>query len=118
MSTEEIKNNIKNTNAWLRLLFIIIFLLFYGIAEMVFWFSVLVQVLFNLIGGKVNQNLRLFTARLAAYIYAVLRYVGFQTEEKPFPFSSWPKVEDLPVEDQAQNQPSEDSSSPEEEKSE
>jgi hypothetical protein len=91
MSTEEVKKNIKNSNSWIRLLFIIIFLVFYGIGETVFWFSVLVQVIFTLFTGKVNANLKEFTGKLVVYLYSVLKYVSFQTEEKPFPFAAWPK---------------------------
>ncbi len=94
MASNDIKTNIKNKNAWLRLLFIIIFVVFYSLAEIVFWFSVLVQVLFTLFSGSINRNLQIFTARLAAYIYSVLKYVSYQTDGKPFPFSAWPEYDE------------------------
>jgi len=87
---EEIKTNLKNTNTWLRLLFMALFGAFYFLAIFVFGALLAFQILVALLTGKPNERIRQFHAQLVKYIYQVLRYVSFGTEERPFPFSEWP----------------------------
>ena len=87
---EEIKTNLKNTNTWLRLLFMVLFSAFYFLAISVFGAMLAFQILVALLTGNPNERVRQFHAQLVKYIYQVLRYVSFGTEEKPFPFSDWP----------------------------
>jgi hypothetical protein len=43
--------------------------------------------------GKLNENLSHFSESLTRYAFQILLYVTFQSEERPFPFSPWPKDE-------------------------
>lgn len=90
---EEIKTNLKNTNTWLRLLFMVLFSAFYFLAIFLFGALLTFQILVALITGSPNERIRPFHGQLARYIYQVLRYVSYGTEEKPFPFADWPEGE-------------------------
>lgn len=87
---EEIKTNLKNSSTWLRLLFMALFAAFYFLAIFVFGALLIFQILVALITGSTNERIRQFHAQLVKYIYQVLRFVSFGTEEKPFPFAEWP----------------------------
>ena len=88
--TEEIKQNLKNKSMWLRVLFMVLFAIFYGIAISIFWAVVVFQVLYGLITGTANGRVVDFSRNLTAYLYDILRYLTMQFEEKPFPFNEWP----------------------------
>ena len=50
---------------------------------------VVLQVVIKLLNGHDNNRLITFGNGLAVYVYNIFRYLTFNTEEKPFPFSSW-----------------------------
>jgi len=78
---------------WLRLLFVILFALCYLVAEAVALVVVVIQFGFVLISGARNPHLLAFGANLSEYIYRILRFAMFNSDEKPFPFADWPVVE-------------------------
>jgi hypothetical protein len=90
MDREEIKSNLKNTKTWLRVVFMVLFALFYGVAISVYWAIVIFQVIYSLITSNINERVLQFSSSLTQYLYSVLNYMTFQTEETPFPFNEWP----------------------------
>ena len=85
-----VKENIKNRDTWVRGLFIIVFgIIFYGLYLLI-WVLVVFQFLTKVFTGALNQNLMDFSASLTRFAEQVLRYMTFQTEERPWPFSPWP----------------------------
>ncbi|WP_154224116.1 DUF4389 domain-containing protein [Marinicella rhabdoformis] len=55
----------------------------------VFGVVVLVQFGFLLITGQLNKNLKAFNGELGDFLADIIKYVSFQTNDKPFPFQSW-----------------------------
>jgi hypothetical protein len=53
---------------------------------------VVIQFGFVLITGDRNQKLLDFGASLSKFIYQILQFVTFNSEDKPFPFSDWPSA--------------------------
>jgi len=84
---------------WTRLLFVLLFALIYMVAEIVALVVVVIQFGFVLIGGARNPNLLAFSANLSEYLYRILRFVMFNSDEKPFPFADWPAAEHADWED-------------------
>jgi len=78
---------------WLRLLFVMLLALCCLVAEAVALMVVVIQSGFVLINGARNPHLLAFGANLSEYIYRILRFVMFNSDEKPFPFADWPVVE-------------------------
>lgn len=94
-----IGQNLKSRTTWLRLLFMCIFAFLIGLAGMVGSFVVVVGFLWVLITGEINRQLQQVGQSLAAYIYEIVRYLTFNSEDKPFPFGAeWPseKAEEQP----------------------
>ncbi len=87
----DIKNNVKNTDTWLRGLFILIFgVIFYFLYGLI-WLLVIFQFVTKVITGGLNSNLEQFSTRMTCYAMQILNYITYQSEERPFPFSPFPE---------------------------
>lgn len=74
----------------MRLLYMLLFVLIYSVAEFLLAVVVLIQIGFVLFTGERNQKLLELGAGLGLFIYETLRFLTFNSEKKPFPFSDWP----------------------------
>ncbi len=79
---------------WLRGLYMLLFGLLYSVAEVVLWTVVLVQFIYRIFNDETQPRLLELGASVAQYIYQVLRFLSFNTEVMPFPFSDWPVLTD------------------------
>jgi hypothetical protein len=89
--TKPIEENIKSRATWTRLLFMVICCILVSIASFVGTFVVIFGFLWLLFTGEVNAQLRQVGQSLAAYIYEIIRYLTFNSDERPFPLGGeWP----------------------------
>ena len=92
---DEIVDNLRKPNSWIRLVFMIAFAVFlYLIIAPVILVIMIAQVLFTLLTGSQNTNLKDFSNALAEYIYQILKFLLYGIEDKPFPFTDFPRVRD------------------------
>jgi hypothetical protein len=75
---------------WIRLLYVFLFVILYSVAEAVLGAIVIVQFGFKLITLETNKKLLDFSIGLNKYIYGILQFMTFNSDEKPYPFSDWP----------------------------
>ena len=87
---DEIKQKILDTNTWLRGLFMLLFFLIAGVARFVIAVVVLFQFLSVLFTGNTNAQLLTLGQSLSTYIYQITLFLTFNSEQRPFPFGSWP----------------------------
>ena len=87
--TQELKENISQRSTWLRLLYIILFAVIFGITEFIIGVVVVIQFGFVLLSGKTNEDLKQFGDALSRYVYDMLRYLTFNSDERVFPFAEW-----------------------------
>jgi hypothetical protein len=80
-----------NAEIWQRGGFILVFALISGISKIIIWSLVLFQFVYLLIARQTNPQLARFSQSLSVFVYQLLQYVMFNSEEKPFPFSAWPE---------------------------
>lgn len=86
-----LEDNLKSRNTWLRLVFMIIYYVLVSLAGLVGCVVVVLGFLWVLVTGEINGQLRQVGQSLASYIYEIVRYLTFNTEQKPFPFGGeWP----------------------------
>ncbi|MDH5785810.1 MAG: DUF4389 domain-containing protein [Chromatiales bacterium] len=78
---------------WIRALYMLLFVLLYSVAEFVMVAVVLVQFGYRAINDASHPRLLSLGASISRYIYQVLRYLSFNTEIMPYPFSEWPEGE-------------------------
>ncbi|MDQ6961517.1 MAG: DUF4389 domain-containing protein [Mariprofundaceae bacterium] len=92
----DFKKNIRNSEQWYKVAWIILFMVAYSVVKVVLFAIVVVQIIYTLIFSEQQQRLRCFAAQLALYIYQLVQFVTYNQEEKPFPFSAWPEVDCQP----------------------
>ncbi len=87
----DMEKNVTSRSTWLRLFFMIVFALLYGISRLVVAAVVVIQFFYVLLTGESNEQLKIFGHSLAIYSYQVINFLTFNTERKPFPFDAfWP----------------------------
>ncbi len=85
------KKNLTNTTTWMRLVYMILFAVAFNVAEIVLGVVVIVQFLFQLFTGQSNERLRTLGQGLGAYIYEIIVFLSYHSDDKPFPFGHWPE---------------------------
>lgn len=88
---DEIKQNIKDRNTWLRGLYMLLFLVFYGVAKVIIFTIIIFQFILSLLTGKVNERLVKLGQSLSTYLYQILTFLTFNSDQHPYPFGAWPK---------------------------
>lgn len=98
---KQLKANITSSELWLRLLYMVFFGVCLQLVRIVMWAIVVLQFFLTLITGGDNEYLRNFGLTLSQYVFQVFKFLTYNTEEKPFPFSDWPAVETASPEGEA-----------------
>jgi Flp pilus assembly protein TadB len=90
-STKSFASNIKSRYTWLRLFFMLVVVLLYGVSRIVTGAVVVLQFFWLLFTGKTNKRLQNLGQALASYTYQIILYLTFNSEKRPFPFDTdWP----------------------------
>ena len=87
----DLKEHVTASSTWMRLLYMILFVVAFNVAELVIAFVVLVQFLFKLISGRPLEQLIVLGDSLGGYIGQIVRFLSFRSEDMPYPFAKWPK---------------------------
>ena len=92
---DEIADNLREPAAWIRIVFMVAFaVVLYLIIAPVILVIMIAQVFFAFITSAPNSNLRDFSTALADYIFQIVKFLLYTSDEKPFPFSDFPAVGD------------------------
>lgn len=78
---------------WLRALYMLLCVIFYGVAEAVLTVVVIVQFFMLLFTGSAQQGLLQLGSQLSLFNYQIVRYLTFNSDELPFPWGPWPDHE-------------------------
>jgi len=84
-------NQYEGNAGWMRVLFVAIFWVAFYLSQFVIAAVVIAQCAFTLISGSPNPQLLSFGDSLSRYVQEILRYVTFNSDQRPFPFSDFPK---------------------------
>ena len=95
--SEDVKDNLKSHSTWKRGLYMLLFVFFSRIAEVVLAAIVLFQFLLKLFTGETNDRLRKLGQGLTTYVYQVFQFLAYNSEYHPYPFGAWPKGEPRPA---------------------
>ena len=99
---QHLKSNLRNKSQWTRILYMLLFWLALYFSIMTIALLIFILAIFALVTGKVNDNLRQFSAGLTTYINQLILFLTYNEERKPFPFAEWGKLEDVQVETQVE----------------
>ena len=72
---------------WQRVLFVIVFLILFAIAETLLWLVAVAQALWMIFYGRPNHKVSEFGARLGVWMKRVALYLSGTTDDKPFPWA-------------------------------
>jgi hypothetical protein len=75
---------------WRRALWMLIMALAWQVASTVMFVMAILQWLLFLLNREPNPRLKALGRSLGLYQSSISRYLSFNTEEIPFPFSDWP----------------------------
>ena len=87
---DENTDTYKDKSTWMRGLYMLIFMLFLGIAKFVSFAVILFQFFTVLFTSKSNPKLIKFGESLSIYHYQVMMFLTYNSEEHPFPMGDWP----------------------------
>ena len=91
---DNIIDNLKQPSVWVRIILMFAFaVVLYLAIPLVLLVLMIAQVLFVLITGESNANLRSLGAALSTYIFQIVLFMSYVTDVKPFTFSDFPKAE-------------------------
>lgn len=87
------QDRLTDLDSWFRGLFMLGFsALLYIVVAPVIFVLMIAQFIFHLVNGAVNENLKDFSAVVVEYVAQVLRFISFESDEKPFPFAPLPQT--------------------------
>ncbi len=87
----EIKDNLKNKTTWTRGLYMLLFIFCNGVAKVVIYAVVILQFLLSLFTRQPNTRLLNLGQSLSSYVYQILQFLTYNTEDHPYPLGAWPK---------------------------
>ncbi len=73
----------------------LIFAVIVGLVRILLWAVIILQVFSTLLTGSPNVNILKFGQHLSAYVYHILVFMTFNSDQLPFPFSDWKLTEDI-----------------------
>ena len=89
-----LEQNLKSRATWLRLMFMLVSILLLAVTSLVGTLVVVLGFVWLLFTGEVNRQLQQVGQSIAAYVYEIIRYLTFNTDEKPFPMGGdWPAAD-------------------------
>ncbi len=75
-----------------RVLYTILYLIIGRFISMVLFVITITQFIYSWLGGEPNEKILIFSQNMAEYTKQLVEYVGFNTNEKPWPIGDWPEV--------------------------
>lgn len=80
---------VANPSVWMRGLYMLVFALFFGLAETVLAVIAVVQFLWMVFTKEKNQALADFGKSLGRWLASVAEFQSGARDEKPFPWGKW-----------------------------
>jgi Domain of unknown function (DUF4389) len=88
--SDDIVENLTQPSQWLRVLFMIVMVVALYVVGLMLTLVTVGQVVFSLVTGANNDNLRVLGRSLTLYVKQILDFLTYNSEIKPFPFSAYP----------------------------
>ena len=82
--------NSNNNGLWIRVVYMILFLMVFSISETIVILTTVVAFVFRLFGKPIPAGVMFIGRTFARFIQQVILFLTFNTEQRPFPFSPWP----------------------------
>ena len=87
---QSLREHITARPTWTRLLYMILFVVAFNLAELIIVFTVLLQFLSKLFSGKYIDQLSTLGEGLSLYLAQIIRFLTYSSEVMPYPLGNWP----------------------------
>jgi hypothetical protein len=94
IDTVALTENIKEPSIWVNFFLKVIYLIFLNFIIPFLGFITLLQLLFSLGSKKPNDNLISFSKKISIYIYQIINFITYSSDERPWPFNAFPDKAD------------------------
>ena len=94
IDTVALSENIKEPSIWVNFFLKVIYLIFLNFIIPFLGFITLLQLLFSLGSKKPNNNLISFSKKISIYIYQIINFITYSSDERPWPFNTFPDKAD------------------------
>lgn len=91
---DDVRNNLANTDNWIKALLILVYGLIFYVAIWVLGLIILINLVVLLVTGRRNENLADFGKQTADYLSQIMAFCTLNSEVHPFPFGEWPDADD------------------------
>jgi hypothetical protein len=88
---EQNMKSLTNRKTWQRALYMLLFAVILGLTRIVLIGLVLLQLIIVLFSGQANDRLLKLGQSLSTFVYQVLQFLTFNSDDQPYPFGPWPK---------------------------
>ena len=90
MDADTAAKNLKSEATWRRLVYMIVFIIAFQVVEAVLTAVVVVQFLAKLFSRKPIERASVLGQNLASYVYQIVLFLTFRSDDTPWPFAPWP----------------------------
>ena len=87
---KDLKAMVSSKDKWLRALYMLLFIVIFTVARFMVWIVIAIQFIITLFTNNLHKKTLDFSEHLNTYIYQILMFLTYNSETKPYPFSSWP----------------------------
>jgi hypothetical protein len=94
IDTAALTENIKEPSIWVNFFLKIFYLVFLNFIVPFLGFITLLQLLFSIGSKKPNENLVSFSKKISSYIYQIINFITYSSDQRPWPFNSFPESSD------------------------
>ena len=94
INTAVLTENIKEPSIWVNFFLKIVYLVFLNFIVPFLGFITLLQLLFSIGSKKPNENLVSFSKKISSYIYQIINFITYSSDQRPWPFNSFPESSD------------------------
>tara|TARA_B100001741_G_C16159553_1_gene417385 strand:+ start:76 stop:399 length:324 start_codon:yes stop_codon:yes gene_type:complete len=94
IDTAALTENIKESSIWVNFFLKIVYLVFLNFIVPFLGFITLLQLLFSIGSKKPNENLVTFSKKISSYIYQIINFITYSSDQRPWPFNSFPESSD------------------------
>ena len=94
IDTVALTKNIKEPSIWVNFFLKVFYLIFLNFIIPFLGFVTLLQLLFSLGSKKPNDNLISFSKKISIYVYQIINFITYSSDERPWPFNAFPDKAD------------------------
>jgi hypothetical protein len=86
-----LKSRLLSVDHWLRFAFMVLFILILSVVSYLMVALIILQFFWALFAGEGNSKLKDFGNSASLFIFKVLQFLTYNSDDKPFPFADWPE---------------------------